>query len=194
MTDRWRSSSAVVRRRFSLSVTYLTISPSGYRWSGWRLASATLGGNVCCLSATFLFFFLLLFLLFFLPYEVSFKCVITLHWLTMIGLTTRLQVSSNLGGVFVLPVFAFPFQCAEKESACGGWLGWIDGSNCSACQWLCSRRQNSFTTQSRYSFLRTIWTSTMIIRCLRSHDRLRLAIIKVPQVVVYATIIRLPKG
>ncbi len=80
-TDRWRSSSAVVRRRLSLSVAYSTISPSEYRWSWKRLASATLGGVVCCPPSAFLFFFLLLSLFFFLPSGVSFKCVLTSSWL-----------------------------------------------------------------------------------------------------------------
>jgi hypothetical protein len=69
-----------------------------------------------------------------LPSRVSFKCVLTSSWLTIVGLTTGLQVSSNLAVVLVLPVVVFPFECTMKESTCCGWLGRIDGSNCSACR------------------------------------------------------------
>ena len=63
-----------------------------------------------------------------------FLLVLTSSWLTIVGLTTGLQVSSNLVVVLVVPVFVFPFECTMKESTCCGWLGRIDGSNCSACR------------------------------------------------------------
>ncbi len=148
MTNKWRSSSAVMRRRLSLSMTYSMISLFEYHWSWKRLTSAILEEVVCCTSSVFLFFFLLLSLFFFfLPSEISFKCVLTSSWLTTIELTIELQVSFNLVVVLVLFIFVFPFKCIMKKFTCCDWLGRIDSENCSACGWLCSRCQNSLQSK-----------------------------------------------
>jgi hypothetical protein len=64
---------------------------------------------VCCPPSPFLFLFLLLFF-FFLP-GVGFKCVSTSSGLTIVGLTTGLQVSSN--PVVLRP--RLPLECTMKE-------------------------------------------------------------------------------
>lgn len=57
-------------------------------------------------------------------------------WLTIVGLTTGLQVGSNLVIVLIVfpPVFVFPLESTMNEPTCCGWLGRIDGGNCSGCR------------------------------------------------------------